>query len=154
MVDGFEAQPGEQPVVEYGEIGPAWLATVGIPLLSGREFTRGDTANAAGVAVVNQAMAVQYWPGQDPVGRRVQVKGRWLQVVGLAKNSKYRSLIEPAKPFFYVPMSQSQLGQSLEIRSKLGPEAIAHALTREIQAMDANLAPGEVITMRLNRWIE
>ncbi len=148
MVDGFEAQPGEQPVIEYGEIGPGWLATMGIPLRSGREFTRGDTANTAGVAVVNEAMATQYWRGQDPVGKRVQVKGRWLQVVGLAKNSKYHSLIEPAKPFFYVPMSQSQLGQSLEIRSSLGPEAIAPVLTREIQAMDDNLAPGEIITMR------
>jgi predicted permease len=148
MVDGFEAQPGEQPVVEYAEIGPAWLRTMGIPLLSGREFTRGDTANTAAVAVVNEAMAVQYWPGQDPAGKRVQVKGRWLQVAGVAKNSKYRSLIEPDKPFFYVPMNQSQLGQSLEIRSRLGPEAMAHALTREIQAMDPNLAPGEVITMR------
>jgi putative ABC transport system permease protein len=77
----------------------------------------------------------------------VQARGRWLEVVGVAKNSKYRSLIEPAKPFFYVPMSQSQLGQSLEIRSRFGPDAVAHALTREIQAMDPNLAPGEVITM-------
>jgi predicted permease len=148
MVDGFEVQPGEQPVVEYAEIGPAWLRTMGIPLLAGREFTRGDTADTAAVAVVNQAMAVQYWPGQDPAGKRVQVKGRWLQVVGVAKNSKYRSLIESTKPFFYVPMSQSQLGQGLQIRSRLGPEAIAHALTREIQAMDPNLAPGEVLTMR------
>jgi predicted permease len=148
MVDGFEAQPGEQPVVEYAEIGPEWLRTMGIPVLSGREFARGDTANTAGVAVVNQAMAVQYWPGQDPVGKRVQVKGRWLDVVGVAKNSKYRSLIEPAKPFFYLPMSQSQLGQGLEIRSTFGPEAMAHALTRAIQAMDPNLAPGEVIAMR------
>jgi len=148
MVDGFEVQPGEQPVVEYAEIGPAWLRTMGIPLLAGREFTRGDTADTAAVAVVNQAMAVQYWPGQDPAGKRVHVKGRWLQVVGVAKNSKYRSLIESTKPFFYVPMSQSQLGQGLQIRSRLGPEAIAHALTREIQAMDPNLAPGEALTMR------
>lgn len=148
MVDGFEAQPGEQPVVEYAEIGPAWLRTMGIRLPSGREFTRGDTANTTAVVVVNETMAVQYWPGQDPVGKRVQARGRWLEVVGVAKNSKYRSLIELAKPFFYVPMSQSQLGQSLEIRSRFGPDAVAHALTREIQAMDPNLAPGEVITMR------
>jgi predicted permease len=148
MVDGFEAQPGEQPVVEYAEIGPGWLRTMGIPLVSGREFMRGDTANTAGVAVVNEAMVTQYWPGQDPIGKRVQVKGRWLDVVGVAKISKYRSLIEPAKPFLYVPMSQSQLGQSLQIKSQLGPEAIAHALTREIRALDPDLAPGEVITMR------
>ena len=147
-VDGFVAQPGEQPVVEYDEIGPAWLATMGIPLDSGREFTRADNETALPVAVVNEAMAAQYWRGEDPVGKRLQVKGRWLQVVGVARNSKYRTLLENAKPFFYVPMRQSQAGQNLEIRSRLGPEAMAHALTREIQAIDANLAPGEVITMR------
>ena len=147
-VDGFVAQPGEQPVIEYSEIGPAWLATMGIPLVSGREFTRADNETARSVAVVNEAMAVQYWRGEDPLGKRVQVKGRWAEVVGVAKNSKYRSLIEPMRPFLYLPMRQSLRGQSLEIRSRLGPEAMAHALTREIQAIDANLAPSEVITMR------
>jgi ABC-type antimicrobial peptide transport system permease subunit len=93
-------------------------------------------------------MAAQYWRGEDPIGQRLQVKGRWLEVVGVAKNSKYRSLIEPLRPFFYVPMRQSQRGQSLAIRSRLGPEAIAHSLTREIRAIDVNLAPGEVISMR------
>ena len=146
--DGFVAQPGEQPVIEYSEIGPAWLATMGIPLVSGREFTRADNETARSVAVVNEAMAVQYWRGEDPLGKRVQVKGRWAEVVGVAKNSKYRSLIEPMRPFLYLPMRQSLRGQSLEIRSRLGPEAMAHALTREIQAIDANLAPSEVITMR------
>ena len=147
-VDGFVSQPGEQPVVEYSEIGPAWLSTMGIPLVSGREFTRSDNETARPVAVVNEAMAVQYWRGEDPIGKRIQVKGQWAEVVGVAKNSKYRSLIEPTRPFFYVPMRQSLRGQSLEIRTALGPEAMAHALTREIQAIDANLAPSEVITMR------
>lgn len=147
-VDGFVSQPGEQPVVEYSEIGPAWLSTMGIPLVSGRELTRSDNETARPVAVVNEAMAVQYWRGEDPIGKRIQVKGKWAEVVGVAKNSKYRSLIEPTRPFFYVPMRQSLKGQSLEIRTALGPEAMAHALTREIQAIDANLAPSEVITMR------
>jgi macrolide transport system ATP-binding/permease protein len=147
-VDGFVTQPGEQPVVEYDEISPAWLATMGIPLVEGREFTRADNENAVPVAVVNEAMAAQYWRGEDAIGQRVQVKGRWLEVVGVAKNSKYRSLIEPLRPFFYVAMRQSQRGQILAIRSRLGPDALAHALTREIQAIDANLAPSEVISMR------
>jgi predicted permease len=147
-VDGFVAQPGEQPVIDYDEISPQWLRTMGIPLVEGREFTRADDENVRPVAVVNEAMAAEYWGGRDPVGQRIQVKGRWLEVVGVAKNSKYRSLIEPLRPFFYVPMRQSQRGQGLAIRSRLGPEAMAHALTREIQALDANLAPGEVISMR------
>jgi len=98
---------------------------------------------------VNEAMEQQYWRGQDPVGKRIQVKGRWLQIVGVAKNAKYRSLIERAMPFFYVPVRQTPAAaQNIEIRTSLGPEAMANALVREVKAIDANLAPGEVITMQ------
>ncbi|MBZ5626180.1 MAG: ABC transporter permease, partial [Acidobacteriia bacterium] len=75
-VHGYLPAPDEQPTADYNEIGPAYLATMGIPLVSGREFTRADNETAPLVAVVNEAMAAQYWRGQDPVGRRVQVKGR------------------------------------------------------------------------------
>jgi predicted lysophospholipase L1 biosynthesis ABC-type transport system permease subunit len=93
-------------------------------------------------------MAAQYWRGQDPVGKRLQVKGRWLQVIGVAKLSKYQNLVEPAKPFFYVPMRQSQRGSALFARSTLPADVVARLLTREIHALDANLSPGEAITMR------
>lgn len=147
-VDGYIAEADEQPTVEYNEVGPGYLATMGIPLISGREFTTADNENAAMVAIVNEAMAQQYWRGADPLGKRLQSNGRWMQVVGVAKNSKYRTLLEPAKPFFYVPMRQSSAGQNLEIRTAIAPESMAGALVREIKALDANLAPGEVITMR------
>jgi putative ABC transport system permease protein len=147
-VDGFVAEPGEQPMVDYVEVGPEYLATMGIPLVAGREFTRADHETAPLVAVVNQAMAEQYWRGENPVGKRLQAKGRWMQVVGVAKDSKYRSLLEPRRAFFYVPMRQSTMGQGLEIRTALGAEAMSKALVREIKTLDANLAPGEIITMK------
>ena len=147
-VDGYEPPPDEQPSVDYDEVGPAYLATMGIPLVSGREFTRADDAAAPLVAVVNEAMAAQYWRGKDPLGSRLQAKGRRMQVVGVAKASKYRNLTEPPKPFFYVPMRQSAAGQGLAIRASQGPEAMAKALVRELHALDANLAPGELITMQ------
>jgi predicted permease len=147
-VDGYETAPDRQLTVEYNEVGPGYLATMGIPVVSGREFTRADNETAPLVAVVNEAMAAQYWRGQDPVGGRLQVKRRWMRVVGVAKMSKYRSLRETPKPFFYVPMRQSALGQALEVRTPLGPETIAKVLAREIHKLDANLAPSEVITMQ------
>ena len=112
-VDGYQPAPDEQPTVDYNEVGPGYLATMGIPLVSGREFTRADNETAPPVAVVNEAMAAQYWRGQDPVGQRLQVKGRWIQVVGVAKMSKYRNLMETSKPFFYTPLRQGPLGQGL-----------------------------------------
>ncbi|MBV8895578.1 MAG: ABC transporter permease [Acidobacteriaceae bacterium] len=147
-VDGFETRPGEQPVIEYDEVSPGFLATMGIPLLSGREFTRADNETARPVVVVNETMARRFWRGEDPVGKRVQAKGQWFQVIGLARDSKYQSLLETAKPFLYLPMRQSIMGQSLEIRTSLPPAAMARALTREVKALDVNLAPAEVITMR------
>jgi predicted permease len=147
-VDGYEAAPDELPTADYNEVGPGYLATMGIPLVSGREFTRADDEQAPPYAVVNEAMAAQYWHGRDPVGSRVQVKGRWMQVVGVAKMSKYRNLTETPKPLFYVPMRQNSEGQNLNIRAALGPAAMTKALVREIHALDANLAPGEVITMQ------
>jgi len=147
-VEGYDTAPGEQPTVDYDEVGPGYLATMGIPLVSGREFTRADNETAPLVAVVNEAMVAQFWRGEDPVGKRVQMKDRWLQVVGVAKNSKYRTLVETPKPFFYVSMRQIAAGQNLEIRTPLGPEKMAAVLTHEIKALDPNLAPSEVITMR------
>jgi len=100
--------------------------------------------------VVNEAMAAQYWRGQDPVGRRLQSNGGWLRVVGVAKMSKYRNLLEAARPFFYVPIRQSVLGSNLQVRTPLGPETMAKVLVREIHTLDPNLAPGEIITMQEN----
>jgi len=147
-VDGYETAPGQQLMVDYNEVGPGYLATMGIPVVSGREFTRADNETAPLVAVVNEAMAAQYWRGHDPVGRRLQVKGRWMQVVGIAKMSKYRSLRETPPPFFYVPLRQGVPGFALQVRTPLGPETMARVLVREIHKLDANLAPGEVIAMQ------
>jgi predicted permease len=147
-VEGYETAPGEQPTIDYHEVGPGYLATMGIPLVSGREFTRADNETAPLVAVVNEAMAEQFWKGENPVGKRLKVRDRWLAVVGVAKNSKYRSLIETPKPFFYTSMRQDAIGQNIQIRTPLPPEKMVTVLNREIKTLDANLAPSELITMR------
>ena len=148
-VDGYRPPPEEQPTVEYNEVGPDYFVTMGIPLVSGREFTRADDERAALVAVVNETMTNKYWRGKNPIGERVQVKGRWMQVVGVAKDSKYESVREAPKPFFYVPLRQNfSRGASLYIRTPLSPEAMATALAREVHALDANLALYEVITLQ------
>ena len=117
--------------------------------MSGREFTRADDERAALVAIVNETMAAQYWRGRNPIGERVQVKDRWMQVVGVAKDSKYRSVRETAKPFFYVPRRQNfSVGAGLFIRTPLSPETVAAVLAREVHALDANLAPYELITLQ------
>jgi macrolide transport system ATP-binding/permease protein len=149
-VEGYQLPPEEQPTVEYNEVGPAYFATVGIPLVAGREFVRSDDLKNVPVAVVNETMADRFWRGNDPIGKRIQVKGRWMQVVGVAKDSKYDSVREAAKLFFYVAMRQtvSVRGTTLNIRTPLGPQAMATALAREVRALDSNLALYETITLQ------
>ncbi|MGB2901119.1 MAG: ABC transporter permease [Candidatus Acidiferrum sp.] len=148
-VDGYQPPPEEQPTVQYNEVGPDYFTTMGIPLVSGREFTRADDEKAALVAVVNETMAARYWRARNPIGERVQVKGRWMQVVGVARDSKYESVRETPKPFFYVPRRQNfTVGAGLYIRTPLSPETMATALAREVHALDANLALYEVITLQ------
>src|SRR6266446_2580730 len=104
VVDGYQPPPEESPVVEYNEVGPNYFVTLGIPLVEGREFTRADDEKAALVAMVNETMANRYWKGRNTIGERLQVKGRWMQVVGVAKDSKYSSVRENPKPFFFLPL--------------------------------------------------
>lgn len=148
-VDGYQPAPDEQPSADYNQVGPGYFATIGIPLVSGREFTRADNENAAPVAIINETMAARYWPGKNPVGERLQAKGKWMQIVGVAKTSKYYSMRELPKPFFYVPRRQDfSISAALTIRTKLRPEIMAAALSRELKAMDSNLALYEVISLQ------
>ncbi len=148
-VDGYQPAPEERPTVDYNQVGPAYFATLGIPLLSGREFTRVDDENAPLVAIVNQTMVARYWGGQDPIGRRLQVKGGWARVVGVAADSKYESMRESPKPFFYVPLRQDFIrGPALNIRTTQPLQNLSAALLREVHALDSNLALYEMITLQ------
>ena len=149
VVDGYQPSANERPEVEYNQIGPSYFTTMGIPLSSGREFTRSDDENAPPVAIVNRTMVERYWRGQDPIGRRLQVKGRWARVVGVVADSKYESIGETPKPFFYVPLRQDFAREpDLYIRTTQPLHSILAAVLREVHALDANLPLYEMITLR------
>ena len=152
-VDRYQPPPNEQPTVEYIEVTEDYFTTLGIPIVSGREFMRTDDENAPPLAIINETMAAKYWPGNDPVGQRLKVKDRWLQIVGIAKNSNYHSKTETPVPFFYVPLRQNfRVQNSLLIRTRETPGAMMKALAREVHALDPNLAP--LITDRLQDQID
>ena len=148
-VDGYTPPPNESPVVEYNEVGPDFFVTFGIPLVSGREFTRGDDDKNAPVAVINETMAARFWKDRIALGDRVQVKGRSYTIVGIAKDAKYDSVRENPRPFFYLPTRQvSSSSGVLFVRTPLAPDVMSTALAREVHNLDPNLAPYEVITMQ------
>ena len=148
-IDGYQAAPDEQLSADYNEVGENYFATMGIPLISGRDFNRTDDENAPLVAVVNETMAAKYWPGKDPLGQRLQVKDRWMQVVGVAKNSYYRTKLETPKPFFYVSVRQNFSVQNVFlVRTQQSTASMMSILANEIHALDPNLAPLDTITLQ------
>src|SRR5881397_3406165 len=141
-IDGYQPAPDEQPNADYVQVSEDYFSTLGIPLVAGREFTRNDDENSPRVAIINETMATKYWPGKDPIGQRLKVKDRWLQIVGVAKNVNYENKLELPRTFFYVPVRQNFLeNNALLIRTHEGPGAIRAALAREMHALDPNLAP-------------
>ena len=148
-VVGYVPSPDEDSSVEFNSVSPGYFATVGIPLLVGREFTRVDDEKSAPVAIINESMAAKFWTGKNPIGDHFLAKDQSMLVVGVAKDSKYRSMRENPRPFYYIAMRQNvPVNSALYMRTSLGPTVVAPAIAREIRAIDPGLAPMETITMR------
>jgi putative ABC transport system permease protein len=141
-IDGYQLAPNEQLNSSYLEVAEDYFKTLGIPIAAGREFQRTDDENAPPVAIINETMATKYWQGKDPIGQRLKVKDRWLQIVGLVRNVNYEDKLELPRPFFYVPVRQNFLeSNNLLIRTRETPGAIRDVLASEVHALDPNLAP-------------
>jgi predicted permease len=148
-VDGYVPPPDQQPTASYNQVSPDYFKTMGIPIAAGRAFARTDDETSQPVAIVDETMAAKYWPGADPIDKRLQVNGRWMRIVGVAKNAKYRNLLETPAPFFYVPLRQNfSTVAAILIRTAQSPASLAPGLAREIHALDPTVSPSEIITMR------
>jgi predicted permease len=147
-VEGYQPGPDEHPMADYNQVGPGYFTVMGIPIVAGREFTRADDESRPLVAIVDETMAAKYWPGKDPIGKRLQVKSGWMEIVGVARRSHYRTKLETLKPFFYIPLRQNFAVQGgLIIRTRETPVAMNAALAHEVRTLDPNLAPVPAITM-------
>ena len=141
-IDGYQAAPDEQPNADYLQVSEDYFSTLEIALVAGREFTKNDDENSPPVAIINETMAAKYWPGKDPIGQRLKVIDKWMQIVGVAKTVNYETKLEAPKSFFYVPVRQNFfVGNALLIRTRETPDAITNALAREVHALDPTLAP-------------
>jgi predicted permease len=105
--------PAEIPGATYRAVLPGYFATMQIPLLRGRDFNATDDARATRAVVINEEFARQYWPNDDPVGKRIafddQLKAdtEWWIVVGVSKNVKRTAWVAAEEPEAYVPLLQS-----------------------------------------------
>ena len=140
--------PADQlaPVAEFNIVTPGYFETLRIPILRGRAFTDADAQASQHVAVINEAMAQQFWPGrggvQNAIGRRFQMREdaqHSIEVVGIARNSRVRGFRSPIRPYFYVPLAQTYISvQTLQVRTAEAPEA---ALA-DVQRLIETIAPG------------
>jgi predicted permease len=110
-VEGVPAPEGRSAhIVDFTSVSPGFFATAGMTLLEGRDFLPEDRADALPVCVINQAMANRFWPGENPLGRIIQVEiPGWddVSVVGVVSTAKIRSLGEDPTPFMYLPYGQA-----------------------------------------------
>jgi macrolide transport system ATP-binding/permease protein len=138
-----EVGPGGEDGVTAGStiVGPEYFDTVGIPILRGRGFTPQDRDGTHPVVILNQTLADRVWPGKDPVGTwiRLDQESEPIEIVGIARDAKYRSLGEAPQPFLYLPILQrGSLRCTLHVRSAR-PELLLDAVRSEIRKLDAGL---------------
>jgi len=133
---------GQGPTVPLSIVSPGYFQTAGIALLQGRDFAESDDAQTPLVAIVNETMARKLWAGEDALGKRFRstVRPPWIQVVGVAQNSRYTALGEEAQPHFYVTLRQ-QYRASLNViaRTQEPPDRIVARVRDAAQEVDPQL---------------
>ena len=144
MLEGQEnTATGTGRGILAGFSGPGYFHGVGIPLLRGRDFSPLDRESSRRVVIVNEAAANAFWPGEDPVGKRVRFRGvdtQLAEVVGVARNANYQSIGEQPKAFVYMPLEQYYFPMAtLYIRTAGPPDAVLTSVRREVQSLDRNL---------------
>lgn len=128
-----------------------YFDTLGIPIRRGRGFRETDTAKAPLVAVINEKLASHYWPGQDPIGKRFRLNdrnGSWVEIVGLAKTTKYLWIAEPPTDFVYFPVKQRPRPRmTLVAESLADPGSLVAALREVVRGLDSSQPIYDVRTM-------
>jgi predicted permease len=152
-VEGFQAGPDTDVNSRYNEVGPAYFQTLGMTLLSGREFTRADQLGAPRVAIVNEEFARKFNLGREAVGKRMN-SGRGesdldTEIVGLVKNAKYSDVKDPVPPLFYRPYRQNErIGFiSFYVRTGLDAEQFLPNIPKVVAKLDPNLPVEELRTL-------
>lgn len=154
---------GDEPAAVYRIAMPGYFETMRLPLLRGRTILASDDARAAGVVIVNQRAADEYWPGEDPIGKRISLDydaghpPTWITVIGVARNAKQGNWASKPEPEIYLAALQNrdflERAEShfeyltLVVRTSGNPGDMAPAVRRVVWSLDRNLPISEVLTM-------
>ena len=157
-IEGRPLAPGQaRPLAEEMTISPDYFTALGVPLLRGRFFTDADKGDAPRVLIINEAMARRYFPGEDPIGKRLQTgdpnpNSPWETIVGVVGNVKYTGLEAEESPTMYVPYTTPgwvtwSRSMYLVARTTGEPLGLATALRQQVRELDQNLPVTDLKTM-------
>src|SRR5262249_5124783 len=107
--EGYTPRQGEDLELNLNVVDCDYFHTLGIPFMLGRDFAPQDNASAPRVVIINEALANRFWPGQSPIGKRLNLAGEQggpPEIIGVVKTIKYRDLREAALPYLYLPIAQ------------------------------------------------
>jgi putative ABC transport system permease protein len=148
-------KPGSFPHPDAHSVSPGYLRTLGVPLLRGREFTDADQANSPLVGMVNAAIARQFFPNQDVLGKRFMFghpkadPPRWITIVGIAADTKLYGLANPARLEVYLPLRQAvSSGMNLIVKSAADPAALTSSIRGAIASIDKDQPIFAIATMQ------
>ena len=150
-VEGFARGPDTDAEARYNEISPSYFRTLGVPLISGREFTAADILGSPKVAIVNEAFAKKFNLGRDAVGKHMaQGEGKLdIEIVGLVQNAKYSEVKQEAPPLFFRPYRQSERvgSMSFYVRGAGDPAQLLRGIPPVVARLDPNLPIEDLKTM-------
>jgi predicted permease len=144
------ANPDEGGGIHRLVVSPNFFDVMEIPILAGRTLTPRDNETAPKVAIINDAAAKRFFPGENPVGRRfgtsIEQSGQ-IEIVGIARDAKYSDLREPAPPTIYVPYFQTRAGYTVvEVRTAGDPGSVTSGVREAVRQVDPNLPMMDVST--------
>jgi predicted permease len=156
-VDPAKGRPAQNVIALVNTIGAGYFQTMGIPLVRGRDFTPQDvTSNVGGqpAAIINQTMAAHLFPGQDPIGRTIRQDKATYTIIGVARNSKSRTIGEKPSDAAYLFLNAapekatSFFGTTILVKTSMDPRALASSVRQQIAALDPNMAVFNTETMQ------
>ncbi|HEY2017760.1 MAG TPA: ABC transporter permease, partial [Bryobacteraceae bacterium] len=144
MAEGQDADPNQHGTLTLmTTVSPAYFDTMRIPLVEGRLFNDFDRMGSRNVAVVTEAMARHFWPGQSALGKRFRfVIGKdYKEVVGIVANSVTVAIGEQPQPVAYLPLDQNYISAAtLIVRTNGNPSPVLPAVMRQVQSLNSNMA--------------
>jgi predicted permease len=151
-VEGFERGPDTDAGSRYNEINPGYFRTLGVPLMSGREFVPADVEGSPKVAIVNEAFTKKFKLGRDAVGKHMAQGDKGpldIEIVGVVQNAKYSEVKAEAPPLFFRPYRQSERVGSMNLyaRTSGDPAQLLRSIPPAIARLDPNLPIEDLKTM-------